>query len=415
MPLKKTFQLILFILSAEIIYALPYVFIRIFRPTFLYAFDISNTNIGYCYTIYGIIALVSYFFGGIIADKYQPKYLMSLALFLTGLGGFFWILSPSITTLYILYAYWGVTTVLLFWSPLIKATRIWGGNNKQITGFGFLEGGRGIVAAIIGTLGVFLFSYTIPETNLSKLQLQTAMNKVYLIVSILSILLAGLFLLLPNYSNEEKSKIITTKSYKYNILESFKYPVIWILMLIILSAYTGFRIGDIFTQYVSEIYNYNEKESASLGVAFAYLRPLICLVVIFLAKDKTPTKWLIIGFTIMAVGSLFLTLSLNLSITYIAGLTSLVSTLIGVYVIRVVYFTILEETNIPLTITGTVIGLISIFCFLPDIFTGPLIGYYLDEIGGEIGYQYLFIFLLANSIIGLLASIFLHKTMKLRR
>ena len=412
---KKIFQLILFILSAEIIYALPYVFIRIFRPTFLYAFDISNTDIGYCYTLYGITALASYFFGGLLADKYQPKFLISSALFLTGLGGVFWVIFPSLIALYALYIYWGITTILLFWSPLIKAIRIWGGNNNQITGFGLLEGGRGIVAAIIGTLGIFIFSYAIPDTNLSKEQLQIVLKEVYLIISILSIFLAGLFLLFPSYSHDQRNKIITTKNYKYNILESFKYPVVWILMLIILSAYTGFRIGDIFTQYASDIYGYNEKESATLGVFFSYLRPVICLLVVFLAKNNNPTKWLVIGFTIMTIGSLFLALNLNLSMAYIASLTFLISTLIGAYIIRVVYFTLLEEANIPLAITGTTIGIISIIGFFPDIFIGPLIGYYLDEIGGKVGYQYLFIFLLANSIIGLLASIFLNKNIKQKR
>lgn len=409
---KKIFQLILFILSAEVIYALPYVFIRIFRPTFLYAYDISNTDIGYCYTLYGITAIGSYFFGGFLADKYQPKFLMSSALFLTGLGGVFWVIFPTLTTLYILYVYWGITTVLLFWSPLIKAVRIWGGNKNQITGFGLLEGGRGIVAAIIGTLGIFIFSYAIPDTNLSKEQLQTALKEVYLIISILSIFLAALFLLLPNYTKVQKNKILTTKNYKLNIIESLKYPAVWILMLIILSAYTGFRIGDIFTQYTSDIYNLNEKDSASLGVLFAYLRPAICLIVVFWAKNANPTKWLVIGFIIMTIGSSLLTINLNISSTYIANLTFLIGTLIGAYITRVVYFTLLEEYNIPLAITGTAIGIISIIGFLPDIFTGPLIGYYLDEIGGEIGYQYLFIFLFASSLIGLIASILLHKTIK---
>ncbi|WP_271405345.1 MFS transporter [Tenacibaculum soleae] len=412
MSKKKVFQLILFILSAEIIYALPYVFIRIFRPTFLHAFDISNTEIGYCYTLYGITALASYFFGGLLADKYQPKFLISSALFLTGLGGVFWVIFPSLIALYILYIYWGITTILLFWSPFIKAMRIWGGNNNQITGFGLLEGGRGIVAAIIGAFGIFIFSYAIPDTDLSKEQLQVVLKKIYLIISILSILLAGLFLLLPSYNDDEKNKIITTKSYEYNVLESFKYPVIWILMLIILSAYTGFRIGDIFTQYASDIYGCNEKESATLGVILAYLRPVICLLVVFFTKNINPTKWLVIGFTIMTIGSLFLALNLNVSMTYTASLIFLISTLTGAYIIRVVYFTFLEEANMPLTITGTAIGLISIIGFLPDIFIGPLIGYYLDEIGGKVGYQYLFIFLLANSIIGLLASIFLNKSIK---
>lgn len=411
---KKIFQLVLFILAAEIIYALPYVLIRIFRPTFLYAFDISNTELGYCYTIYGVTALIFYFFGGLIADRYQPKFLISISLIATGLGGIVWVVFPSLMVLYILYAYWGITSILLFWASLIKATRIWGGNDKQITAFGLLEGGRGIVAAVIGTLGVVLFSSLLPSPDLAKEQLQIVIKKVYLIVSIVTILLGFFFLLLPNYG-KEKQKIISKNSYKKNVLKAIQYPVIWILMLIILAGFIGFRIGEIFTQYASEIYGYNEKESATLGVFISYLRPVTCLLVILLAKNTKPTKWLVIGFFITTISSFFLTLNVSLITTYIAGLTSLITTLIGAYTIRVVWFTILEETNIPLTITGTVIGIISIVGFSPDIFIGPLTGYYLDEIGGKVGYQYLFIFLFASSLIGLIASVLLHKTIKRQR
>jgi NADH:ubiquinone oxidoreductase subunit 6 (subunit J) len=41
---------------------------------------------------------------------------------------------------------------------MIKATRVWGGDNNQGKAFGFLDGGRGIVAAFMGSIGVFIFS-----------------------------------------------------------------------------------------------------------------------------------------------------------------------------------------------------------------------------------------------------------------
>ena len=41
---------------------------------------------------------------------------------------------------------------------MIKATRNWGGLSSQGKAFGFLEGGRGAVAASIGALGIFIFA-----------------------------------------------------------------------------------------------------------------------------------------------------------------------------------------------------------------------------------------------------------------
>lgn len=42
---------------------------------------------------------------------------------------------------------------------MIKATRILGGELNQGKAFGFLDGGRGLVAALFGALGVLVFSW----------------------------------------------------------------------------------------------------------------------------------------------------------------------------------------------------------------------------------------------------------------
>ncbi|WP_075341338.1 MFS transporter [Tenacibaculum agarivorans] len=407
MNYKKVFQISLLILASEIIYALPFMLIRIFRPTFLTAFNIDNKSIGICFTLYGISAMISYFLGGLIADRFQLKYLMSIALFLTGLGGFVWILYPTLSTLYLLYIYWGITTIMLFWSPLIKATRLWGGKQQQILAFGLLEGGRGIVAAVVGTIGVVIISSISIDQYSSPLLLQNAMNKVYLITSVLIVLVAGLMLFSPSFG--DPSKITTTNKNRTNILKALQYPVIWILMVIVLTSYIGFRVADIFTQYANEIHGYNAKESAQLGTFFSYLRPIVCLLVIFFAKNSNPSKWLIIGFSVMSLGGFLLVFNGTM---FNSSFLLLTSSLVGVYTLRALYFTVLEEAKISLTITGTVVGVLSVVGFSPDIFLGPIEGYYLDEVGGIHGYQYLFIFFLVSSIIGLIASVLFYKSVK---
>ena len=154
---QKFLILALLILSGEFIYFLPYVLSRVFRPTFLDVFQLNNFQLGSLFSVYGIVALLSYVYGGVITDKYSPRKLMSSALFLTALGGLVLASYPSYKTLQILYGYWGFTSVFLFWGAMIKATRLWGGDNNQGKAFGFLDGGRGIVAASMGSIGVFIF------------------------------------------------------------------------------------------------------------------------------------------------------------------------------------------------------------------------------------------------------------------
>lgn len=77
----------LLILSGELIFLLPYVLARVFRPTFLEVFNLTNLELGSLFSIYGTVAILSYLYGGVISDKFQPKKLIAISLFFTAFGG----------------------------------------------------------------------------------------------------------------------------------------------------------------------------------------------------------------------------------------------------------------------------------------------------------------------------------------
>ena len=164
--------IILLILSGEAVFILPFVLARIFRPTYLEVFEINNLQLGTCFSIYGMVALFSYLFGGPLADRFHPRHLISTSLILTAIGGVYLSTYPEYSYLKYLFGYWGFTTIFLFWAAMIKATRIWGGANKQGIAFGFLDGGRGLVAAVFGSVGILIFSLfidvDISETSLPE-------------------------------------------------------------------------------------------------------------------------------------------------------------------------------------------------------------------------------------------------------
>jgi len=74
----------------------------------------------------------------------------------------------------------------------------------------------------------------------------------------------------------------------------------------------------------------------------------------------------------------------------------------------------MQEGYIPLALTGTAVGLISVVGYTPDIFATPLIGYLLDQYPGILGHQYVFMILVLFSILGLLASLRFAKLIKKR-
>lgn len=178
---------------------------------------------------------------------------MSVALLLKALGGFYLATYPELSSLRILYGFWGFTTIFLFWAAMIKATRIWGGANKQGTTFGYLDGGRVLMAAIFGSLGVLVFSLFITkDVELTSIEeRRTAFKQVIkytaVAVSIISILV---FLFLKNLNASEEKIEIKTKSLTIsNFKKVIQYKAVWLLIVIILYAYFGYKMIDLFSQY----------------------------------------------------------------------------------------------------------------------------------------------------------------------
>ncbi len=157
------YYLVLLILAGEAVFILPFVLPRIFRPTVLDVFQMENVEWGLASSAYGIVAVVSYLLGGPLADKYPPRKLMAIALWMTAAGGLVFATFPNFYVLQVLFGYWGFTTIFLFWAPMINATRVWGGTASQGRAFGLLDGGRGLTGFLFGLLGVFIFSIFISE------------------------------------------------------------------------------------------------------------------------------------------------------------------------------------------------------------------------------------------------------------
>ncbi len=404
--LSSVFYLILLILAGEAVFVLPFVLQRVFRPTFLEVFDINNTEIGTCFSIYGIVALFSYLFGGPLADKFKPHHLMSVALILTACGGFYLASYPPLYGLFFLYGFWGFTTIFLFWAALIKATRIWGGEKRQGMAFGFLDGGRGLVAALIGTLGVIIFTFFMDDdiSNSSLIERKTAFQQV-IYWSSFFVAFTGVLVFLFMKTKNTKTETITHQLKWSDVKALLKLPSVWLLSLIILCAYVGYKTTDLFSLYASTAMNYDDIKAAKVGAGLLYLRPLVGVVIGLLADRSRASIWLIVGFILAAMSSMILgfgTITEGHTWLFIIN-TVMIAT--GVYACRVLYFATLEEANIPLALTGTTVGLVSVLGYTPEIFSGPMFGVLLDQKDKVLGLQHAFLVLALFSIIGLLTSI----------
>jgi len=404
---KKTlFPLILIILAGESVFFLPFVIQRVFRPTFLDVFELTNYELGICFSIYGLVGLFSYFFGGTLADKFSPRILMALALVFTALGGVWMTDYPAYTDLKWLYGYWGFTSIFLFWGAMIKQTRIWGGAKNQGIAFGFLDGGRGLVAAVLSSVGILIFAHYIGDaTDLTLSERRDAFKGVLIFTSVFVAAIGILvFFFLDKNGEPDTSTDVSQVFVWSDFMKVMNMPSVWYLTMIVFCAYMGYKVTDIFSLYAKEVMLYDEISAAGIGSILLYLRPLVGVIIGLLA-DRTQGSFLILlAFIMMFLGSIFFASGIinpGLNSLFFIGITL---SAVGIYALRALYFSILKEGLIPVTLTGTAVGVISFIAYTPDIFSGPIIGYLLDSAPGGAGYRSVFSLLAVFSLLGLVAT-----------
>ncbi len=398
--------LILVILAGESVFILPFVLSRVFRPTVLDAFGLDNVQLGLCFSVYGIVALVSYLFGGPLADKFPPRKLIAMALWMTALGGLVYASFPSYDVLKILYGYWGFTTIFLFWAPMIKATRVWGGTTSQGKAFGFLDGGRGLVGALFGTMGVLIFSLFITsEIAAASISESRAAFKYVILISAGIVAFIGMLVwFFMKLDSSVEKEIILDKITISQIKEVLRLPSVWLLMIIILCAYVGYKITDVFSLYAQDVMLYDQVQSAQVGTFLLFIRPVIGVLIGILADRTQTTFWLMISFVISFFGALLFATGLVSASATALFFISILVVATGVYAARSLYFAVMQRGQIPLVLTGTAVGLISLIGYTPDIFAGPAMGYLLDSSPGVEGHQHVFWMLAIFSFLGGIAA-----------
>ncbi len=364
-------------------------------------------ELGTWFSAYGIVALVSYFFGGPLADRFPVRNLMAIALWLTSLGGFYMAFIPGKEVMFGIYAFWGLTTIFLFWAALIRATREWGGDRFQGRAFGWLEGGRGFTAAMIGTFSLFLFSGFMPEQSNEALSAQRINAYKLVIVAASGItFLSGLLIwvFVPKISAGSNYSKVRFK----NMKEIMAKPVIWMLSLIILCAYVGYKITDVFSLYAHEILEFNEVKAAGVGTFALWMRALVAIIAGYLADKTRANKIVTVCFALSFTGGLMILLGFVNEIVVLA-LINLVFIMAGIYAVRALYFALISEAKLSLVSTGTIVGIISVVGFTPDIFMSPLMGVLLDNNPGIRGHQLVFLVLSSFSGFGLVISLLFNK------
>jgi nitrate/nitrite transporter NarK len=302
-----------------------------------------------------------------------------------------------------------LSTILLFWAAIIRATRQWGGDSNQGSAFGILDGGRGLLAALIASVMVAVFSALIPgEIEQASLgdKRQALSVIIWIFTGITTIAALLVYLCVPDEEegavdhSSERGRLQVDQ-----ILEVLKNPAVWLQGLIIVTAYTGYKGMDDLSLLARDTYGMNDIEAAQVSTLSFWIRPFAALGAGLLGDRLGGVRTIIICFTLVIIGDLVIALGfLDPSAPWILFM-SVVITGVSVFGLRGLYFAIFNDAGVPAALTGTAVGLVSVIGYTPDIFIGPINGYLTDTYPGALGHQYFFGVLAVFATMGLMSAL----------
>ncbi len=409
--MRRYLQLAVITVAAGAIYPLLYLR-QNFEVSMLETFDITASQLGQCNAILGVLFVATYLPSGWLADRAQPRYLMSLSLLLAGLIGVWFAASPSFAQLLLIYAGWGIATGLTFWSAHIKAVAVLAEKTEQGRFFGILDGGRGLFEALLATIAIAAFAYWLGAGSSTAMALR---GVIWLYVgTMLALAPIVLFVVADGRSADAPPARASGAAMRADFKLVFAKPEVWLAATCILAGYQLFFATYAFSSYMQQNFGLAAVTVGMITVAKLWMRPIGAVgagfIGDYLNREKVLAALLVLG--ALALGSLaFLppgsAVPVLLAIVLIVGLVT--------YAVRGIYWATLESCRVPNRVKGLAVGGISLIGYAPDIYL-PLVRATLAErIPGHWGYGVYFLAIAAFGVVGAAAAWRLHALARARR
>lgn len=405
--MRRGLVLFALIAAGETAFFLPFVLARVFRPTLLDVFGITNLELGTAFSLYGVVAMAAYFAGGPLADRYSARRLMALALLATGLGGIVLAGFPPPRIMNLLWAFWGMTTILLFWAAMIRAIREWGGHSQQGRAYGLLDGGRGLLAALVASLSVAIFAALLPSDVPSATLEQRAVafrGVIWVFTGITLGIAALVWILVPDSTPRDEAGGRQRLSLR-GVRAACRMPAVWLQAVIVVCAYTGYKATDDFSLLSRDALGFDDVQASGVSTLSLWIRAAAAVTAGYLGDRLDASRVIVGGFAILIGGCLLIASGVLVPGPAWMLIATIVTAGVGIYALRGVYFALLAEGAVPLAYTGSAVGVVSVLGFTPDVFMGPLMGVLLDRSPGLPGHQHVFAAVAGFGAIGLLAAL----------
>lgn len=401
--IKKYGTLLLLAAGAGIIFQLPYI-----RETFYVqiqkAMNLNNEQMGLLSSGYSAMALFSYFIGGIIADKFSARKLLTFSFLATGILGLWFSMFPGYEICRIIFVLMGISTIITYWSACIKATRMLGNSEEQGRLFGLQEGLRGVMNALL----VFGMMAAYNHFADKVLGAQWAIRVCAIVVIVIGIL--NWFIIEDTKREENTESVLNVAK---GMFQAMKLPRVWIICAIVFSAYSIYGILGYLNTYCVTVYGASENVGTTLGACRYLIQGAGGIIGGFLADKIGSRIKVIIGCSALFVASFlgFLVLPASAAILNVV-IVNFIFGLFLIYVVRSMYFAIIDDAHLPVESTGRVSGFVSFLGYTPDIFMFTMLGSWMDANPGKTGYNMMFVYAIAMAAICFVFAFILFRIVK---
>ena len=300
--------------------------------------------------------MAAYFAGGFLADRYPANRLMTVALIATAAGGVVLRTGPRPGIAEDSLRLLGPDHDLSSSGRPSSAPPVYGEERApRGRAYGILDGGRGLFAALMASLGVWIFAAMLPvEAASASLDERTAaLLRTVWVFTVITVVAALLVWLAVPAERRGRERPAERPIFTSAVL---RMPSVWVQALIVLCAYVGYKSGDDFGLWARDAFGYDDVASARLATVSFWIRPIAALGAGLLADRLRASRVMVLCFAILAVGSLSIASGwLTAGLPWLIASTVAV-TAIGLHSLRGVYFAVMDEAGIPWALTGSAVG-----------------------------------------------------------
>ncbi|GCW47434.1 TPA: MFS transporter [Escherichia coli] len=372
---------------------------------------LTNTQIGFGFTVYAAVQTIGLFSSLYIADRFSKKILLPAGLIGVGLCGAYLTTLPPFSGYLIAFGAMAFFGEVVYWPVLLKAVRLLGNRDEQGRMFGFLEAGRGVVDVLIASGALFVFV----QFGEGKAGMQAGLVY-YTLITIIVGIITYFIVDADDRTIPQDDEDVNKQIFK-GIKNVVKSPNLWLASFCIFFVYSAYCGLTYFIPFLKDIYALPVALVGAYGIINQYGLKMVGGPVGGYLADKishSPVIYLKWTFLISAVAMLLFIQLPHDSMNVYLGMTATLGFGAIIFSQRAIFFAPMDEIGTPREFAGSAMAFGCIIGYMPSMFAYTLYGSLLDNFSGIQGYNYVFSVMVTFSLLGFICATLLTRRMKLR-